>query len=77
MPEVSIFPVIVPERKLLEDNSFGSFEVPRHYEAVAMPKEGIYLRLSQNPPPRLVREALLNALSKETVMRVETVLNAL
>ena len=42
-----------------------------------MPKEGIYLRLSQNPPPRLVREALLNALSKETVMRVETVLNAL
>ena len=65
----------------MDDNSFGKFQVPQFVDFKEadkyIPAEGYYLRLRLTPPPRVIREALLQALPEENVFHPSSTLAAL
>ena len=58
-----------PDQQALNDNSFGDFvppkKIPSNIDRKRVP-EGIYLKMDRNPPPRVVREALVRARPRES-----------
>ena len=58
-----------PDQQALNDNSFGDFvrpkKIPSNIDGKRVP-EGIYLKMDRNPPPRVVREALVRARPRES-----------
>ena len=60
-----------PDQQALNDNSFGDFVPPKKIPSNIDKKrvsEGAYLKMDSNPPPRVVREALVRARPRESGM---------
>ena len=58
-----------PDQQALNDNSFGDFVPPKKIPSNIDKKrvsEGAYLKMDSNPPPRVVREALVRARPRES-----------